>query len=488
VVRDIQVRVLACRNQLPTLSGPFAYNLCVGQQFCLNVTSADPDPNDVLTVTVLNNTTGIPVVISGGPNPTASGCWTPTVAGTYTLTLQVRDNACPLNGIQQFTYTFNVRNCSPCDQLTINANFTHAENQLTTTVTNTSTVTPANLGAIFTQIIWGDNSPNSTFLGNYTTPVSHTYAQPGTYNVCLVILAYVGNVCCHDTICMPVTVTNDPCSQISINPSFTHVENVLQTTVTNTSTVTPSNLGAIFTQILWGDNTTSSFVGNHTTPETHTYASAGTYNVCVVILAFVGNECCHDTICETIRISDNPCDFFDARFVAVANIRPACSYTFWDVSTPTSSTQFWDFDDNTSLGTGSPITHQYTASGTYTITLYAQYHPPGFPNLCCYDSYSETYRIDCLRDAPIGGDVKKTSATVGYDTDQDQLLIWPGEGLLSDKPTHAAVYDMTGKLIVEVDFLGTESPRIDFSTYAKGVYFVRISGNDEVQTTRFVKQ
>jgi PKD domain len=319
----------------------------------------------------------------------------------------------------------------------------------------------------------------------YTTPVSHTYTAPGTYTICVVTEAFIGNICCHDSVCTTITIA--PCDLININPSFTHIENDLQTVVTNTSTVTPSNLGPIFTHFIWGDGSTTVYGGNYTSPVSHTYALPGTYTVCVVIEAFIGNVCCHDTICERITVTDDPCDGYDAHFVAMALLSPPCTYVFTDNSTPASSVSYWDFGDGSPLGIGSPVTHTFASSGTYTITLFGQYHPPGHPELCCYDTYSETYRITCTRD-PKGGDVRRVSSSVTWTSEQDQLQVHPGHDLLGEQPAQAGVYDMSGKLLMAFDIQGTESQPIDFSAYAAGVYFVRITGNGFMQTTKFVKQ
>lgn len=111
VVRDIQVRVLDCQNTLPAISGPFHHYACIDQPFCLNVSTSDLDPGDQLDLLVLRNTTGAPVIVTGGQYPTASVCFTPTALGTYTVSFEVRDDACPLLGIRQFTYNIEVLNC-----------------------------------------------------------------------------------------------------------------------------------------------------------------------------------------------------------------------------------------------------------------------------------------------------------------------------------------------------------------------------------------
>lgn len=483
VLRDMEVHVRDCSNELPSLSGQTVYTGCIGQQICISGVTTDPNECDIVTVNVLNNTTGGTVNIVGSPRPTVNMCFTPTAAGTYSLILEVRDNANP-NGVRTYVYTFTISNCSdPCSQISINPSFTHTESMLTTTVTNTSTVTPTGLGPIFTKFIWGDGN-NATYSGNYTSPVAHTYAMPGTYNVCMVIEAYVGDVCCHDTLCQEVVINPDPCDQINIVPSFTHVEGQLQTTVTNTSTVTPPG-GVIFTRFTWGDLSPATvFSGNYHTPVTHTYAAAGTYNVCVVIEAYVGDVCCHDSICERITIVDDPCSFQQAHFTAMANLSPPCSYTFWDNSSPASSTNYWDFGDGSPLATGSPVTHTF-ATGTWTITLTSIYHPPGHPEICCTSVYQETYRIDCRGRGGIGK-MAAPKVSVVYDDGESSCEIALTETLLEGAPVQVSVFDITGKLLFVSRLDKQQQHRLSLPSLSKGVYFARFEGATAIETTRFI--
>src|SRR6185503_5786279 len=93
---------------------------------------------------------------------------------------------------------------------------------------------------------------------------SHTYATAGTYNVCLI----VADGCSNDTICNNVTVT---CP--ALTAGFSNSPSALTVAFTNTSAGTPTTYAWTF-----GDGGTSSLQN-----PSHTYITAGTYNVCLIV-------------------------------------------------------------------------------------------------------------------------------------------------------------------------------------------------------------
>ncbi len=120
VIRDMQIYTTACTNNLPTASGIDGTNnynvtVCPNQQVCFTVNSADLDASQNVTITSNNAIPGATYTISSGPRPTLTFCWTPTVndinLSPNTFTITVRDNACPNNGIQ--TYSYNIYVPSP---------------------------------------------------------------------------------------------------------------------------------------------------------------------------------------------------------------------------------------------------------------------------------------------------------------------------------------------------------------------------------------
>jgi gliding motility-associated-like protein len=126
-MRDVQFVVLACANQVPdpnagamtsingnaVQTGPYSLDICEGNTFSFTAVFTDPNPADTLNITtnmatVLANST----YTTSGTNPlTVTFSWTvpPGAAGTNTsFIVELRDNACPVAGLQTFVYDINV--------------------------------------------------------------------------------------------------------------------------------------------------------------------------------------------------------------------------------------------------------------------------------------------------------------------------------------------------------------------------------------------
>ncbi len=114
--RDMQfIIVQNCNNKLPSLSGPYAYEACAGQQICITINTNDQDLTD--TTRIYWNK-GIPNAVWSDNNGTvkrASGnlCWTPSDDDAsslpYYFTATVNDDHCPLNGSTTRSYSITVK-------------------------------------------------------------------------------------------------------------------------------------------------------------------------------------------------------------------------------------------------------------------------------------------------------------------------------------------------------------------------------------------
>lgn len=210
--------------------------------------------------------------------------------------------------------------------------------------TNTSTIGSGSISGYAWD--FGDGS-NST----QTSP-SHTYTNPGSYNVKLIATSDSG---CVDSITQTVTIYALPVTDFS----FDTVCLGNQTCFTDKSTVQGSTINGW--QWVFGDG---SPVGTTQNP-CHTYSNPGSYNVTVVVTSADG---CTGNASHTILVNDNPTADFSLASVCLDD---AASFT--DMSTVSAGAVTgwnWDFGDGANSTTKNP-THKYTNPGQYTVQLIA---------------------------------------------------------------------------------------------------------------------
>ncbi|NNF01953.1 MAG: PKD domain-containing protein [Bacteroidia bacterium] len=211
------------------------------------------------------------------------------------------------------------------------------------------------VGYTFTPII--NSNPGVSFHWNFgdgTTSTlhspTHTYAQNGTYTVCLVVL-YQN---CSDTSCVTITVGGTGSG--GCNAFF----NLYSNNGSTYNFIDHSN--GNFSSYLWsfGDGTTSS-----ASNPTHTYTSNGTYTVCLTLSDSTGNVC--DSLCQVITVQmTSPCT---ATFTSVedSTLGQYC-YQFTNTSTGNYTNVLWDFGDG-STSTASNPSHCYQTPGCYQVCL-----------------------------------------------------------------------------------------------------------------------
>ncbi len=171
VIRDMQVYTQTCTNSLPTVSGingtsNFTLTACAGQQICFTVNSVDPDATQNVTLTTNNGIAGATYTISGGTRPSLTFCWTPSVSDINlrpkTFTVTVRDNACPNNGIQ--TFSFNIYVPAPY--------FSVTGTNITCNAASTGTATANPVYVANYNYLWNTGATTSTIsnlaAGTYT--------------------------------------------------------------------------------------------------------------------------------------------------------------------------------------------------------------------------------------------------------------------------------------------------------------------------------
>ena len=180
---------------------------------------------------------------------------------------------------------------------------------------------------------------------------TNLYGGTGAYNVTLTVTSDMG---CTDAITEVHNVTPQPVADFT----FANACEGMPAAFDDISTVA----GGTITGWSWdfGDGSTSTIED-----PSHTFATAGTYNV--QLIANAGSAVCADTIILVITAFPSP----SASFVT-ANVCLNDPAIFTDGSTIVApeilTTWAWDFDDATTSGLTSP-THSYTTAGTYNVSL-----------------------------------------------------------------------------------------------------------------------
>lgn len=204
------------------------------------------------------------------------------------------------------------------------------------------------------------STPNDTMMaafswdfgdGNTSTMAGgvNTYANPGTYNVCLTVIDYASN--CTSTVCDSVIVTsnNYPCNA----QFFSMIDTSMNVYSYIFSKISPDPARTYTWDFGDGNTGTGAYV-------TYTYSAQGNYTICLTESDSTG---CSATYCDSIRVTEFTCNpYFYYNADPVTN---TVSFTGFGDS---SASYYWNFgDENTSTGLN-PV-HQYASPGLYDVCL-----------------------------------------------------------------------------------------------------------------------
>ena len=277
----------------------------------------------------------------GNTSPVINPSHTYTASGTYNVVLMVNQNGC----VDSLVKPGNVmiRN--------ITASFTSTTTAICSSdsITFTNTSTPSAVSASWN---FGDGGTSSVI--NPT----HTYSAAGTYTVTLIAGDSNG---CTDTSTKTIIVHQTPVADFTANVtkscSVPFVVNFI-----NTST------GA--TNYIWnfGDGSPVSTLQN----PVHTYITAGTYNVSLI--AVNANGLCSDTIVMNNFILISPPAAYFAYTPDSGCVSLTVNFMDTSISAVASIINYiWNFGDGSTASLAVPlISHTYTATGIYTVTLIVQ--------------------------------------------------------------------------------------------------------------------
>ncbi|RMH69715.1 MAG: PKD domain-containing protein [Gemmatimonadetes bacterium] len=273
--------------------------------------------------------------------------------GRYTVTLSVEDNSgldCSM-AIDQLTVTVNappVADAGPdidglCD--------------LTVQFDGSQSVDPDGTIILY-EWNFGDGSPTQTGVAP-----THTYKQPGVYQVILTVTDNSGLSSGRATDVKQVSINNPPLAKIdapsSVCPGSSFEVNAAASTDSD---------GQI-TGYFWDFGDGSPEVSGKTA--THTFAKAGHYTVTLRVTDNTTGACNTTIVTKTIKANTPPVAIAgDDRVTCVKTAN--CALTFdgsqsYDIDGDNLS-YYWNFGDG-HTGKGVEVTHEYEKPGVYTVTL-----------------------------------------------------------------------------------------------------------------------
>ncbi len=344
------------------------------------------------------------------------------------------------------------------------SNFSFTPSGLTSNFTSLAT----GPGTI-TNYAWNFGDGNQSNLQNPT----HTYANAGWYNVCLTIYGIYNNVTYTCTYCDSVYVSGgaQPCTA-----SYTYTVgagNVYSYTSTSTAP------GPISTyQWDFGDGGTA-----NTQNPVHTYATAGWYNVCLIISGQTPAGFFQCYTCDSIYVqggvTPGGCN-------VTANYTGSISgYTasFTNLSSCigcTSVSYSWSFGDGGTSSLTNP-SHTYTSGGNYNVCLIAT----GIDSIqqVCIDTFCYTIIIG----ASSVNNVKESihSIEVYPNPSQDYIEV----KLPQADNFELKIMDVAGKTIsTERIEKNTDKIKLDVSNYANGMYYLQLNSKGTKYHSSFIKQ
>lgn len=290
-------------------------------------------------------------------------------SGTYSVTLAAYDNVNQCTDTVSKSIVVTIDTIAPCNLV---ASFTETSD----TLGNVQfTASPA--GAASYLWVYGDGNIETLT----TNTASHQYTASGAYSIILII----EDNGCSDTVYQFINVIYSPATTLPTCGLTASMTTTLGPGTAASFVAQPSSVSNFLQPYFYvwnfGDGVTdttqnAAFGAGNTI--SHTYASDGTYNICVSVSTSLGT--CEDIVCESIVINTATAGCgvtagftttTDSAGVANHTASPAASafggptYTYvWSHGDGTGDTlqSTFIFPNNT-------ISHAYATSGTYDVCL-----------------------------------------------------------------------------------------------------------------------
>ncbi len=357
-----------------------------------------------------------------------------------------------------------------CPPVTCNNSFYYTIDSVNGSVLNVNYHTSNNFG------------PNATYTWSYGDGTSgsglyapHTYAQPGTYYVCLTTTDSTIN--CTSVYCDSVFVFN---YNFNCYVSFSALQNPASLMVDFTAYTKGSSSATLIWDL--GDNTI--VTGNTVT---HTYASSGMYNVCLTMIDSLKG--CVSTFCNLVQagtVPFDPCSAQFKMFLLSDTLVPGSSSIYFSlVNNNPGAIGYWSFGDGTT-GIGQSILHSYANAGAYTVMVVVT-----DTSFQCTDTVYKQILVDGGTMKILGLNEQKNNFELSsiYPNPVSDVLNLNINSLESQDLT-IRILDITGRVLnlqkVNAE-TGDNLVKITTNQLNNGMYFVEINSNNSRSTLKFIK-
>lgn len=423
VIRDMQVIVRPCSNDLPSVNGIngtdiYEDTICAYQPYCFDINTFDSDASQSVTLTWNNGIQDGTFSPGSGQRPVGEFCWTPDADDVQSLphyfTVTVRDNNCTYNGLQTFAFKIYVK------ELVLDAG-----NDVTMNCGSTANLSVDYQGSSSATFTWNNGMTGKNIsvdkAGEYIVTVDDNgCAGQDTVNVSYLNAPEI-SLSDHDSIlcnqAKAITATYSPSSMtvdwstgetgssINVSDSGWYYGSITHNgcTVTDSTYMTKVPFGwDIKLAYSYGCSGINSYFSNQKSVTSngtlfdskwtiegkeynqdsvnYVFTTKGTYPVRVDLLSTEG--CAYDTTFD-VDVLEAPIVKFEKDSGCVGE-----QLKFDDKSTGSIAINVWKFGDGFGTSNAFSVGHTYSLAGTYPVTLICQ------GTNGCIDSVSQTVTVN----------------------------------------------------------------------------------------------
>jgi len=403
----------------------------------------------------------------GGTSSAANPVYAYASPGTYYVCLTVTDST--FFGTCTDTHCDSVMVMGPPPPPTCNANFTWQSN--------------FNGGICFDAAHNAFGSHYSWTFGDGGTSTQmdpcHAYASQGTYYVCLTVVDTNVSGNCTSTQCDSVTVGAPP--PPVCNAHFNHYS-------FNGGVFFAPAPNAAGTYYSWtfGDGGTSTLRNPH-----YTYASPGTYWVCLTVADTNSSGNCTDSFCDSVHVGPNhvthPHHYHcNAEFEAFTS-SGSDTVSFHNAHNSPITTYSWDFGDGTTGNTANPV-HVYPDTLVYYACLTVK--DSDSTGVRCSATFCDSIHVGnhshCFNHNRVASAGLNSPAAVLYPnpiTETSTLHIENTSGIVTFR-----VFELNGRVAMTKE-LGNGDFQVDKNNLSAGMYFYDIvDGSNSVIKGKLIIQ